>query len=52
MDKAKYTEPSDFFPKEIRKEFGLGEFAKPEKTEKKKKDDMNKQFREYVNNKD
>lgn len=24
--KAKYKEPMDFFPKEIRKEFGLGEF--------------------------
>lgn len=26
--KTAYVEPADFFPKEIRKEFGLGEYYK------------------------
>ena len=34
--KITYTEPDDYFPKEIRKEFGLGEYAKPKKEEKAK----------------
>ena len=35
--KAKYVEPADYFPKEIRKKYGLGEYAKetPKKDEKK-----------------
>ena len=39
--KPQYIEPSEYFPKEIRKEFGLGEFNKnakkttPKKTTKK-----------------
>lgn len=36
-----YKEPIDYFPKEIRKKFGLGEYAeketKPKKTTTKKK---------------
>ena len=40
MDKKKkvtYSEPADFFPKELRKKYGLGEFAEePKKTTKKK----------------
>ena len=30
-----YSEPLDFFPKELRKKYGLGEYAEPKKTEKK-----------------
>ena len=36
--KIKYAEPTGYFPESIRKEFGLGEYAKEEpkkKTEKK-----------------
>ena len=35
MEKRKitYSEPEDYFPKEIREEYGLGEYAKPEKDE-------------------
>ena len=31
--KITYSEPEDYFPKEIREEYGLGEYAKPEKDE-------------------
>lgn len=31
MKKVTYSEPASFFPKELRKEFGLGEYAKTEK---------------------
>ena len=31
-----YTEPSNYIPKDIRKEFKVGEFAEPEKEDKKK----------------
>ncbi len=42
MAKSKvYVEPEEYFPKDIRKEFGLGEYAKPKPkeagTKKKKK---------------
>ena len=41
MAKSKvYVEPEEYFPKAIRKEFGLGEYAKPKPKEagaKKKK---------------
>lgn len=50
MKKEKYTEPSDFFPKSVRKEFGLGEYNTDEQDKKTKK--VNKQFRDYVNKKD
>ena len=35
--KVKYVEPAEYFPKELRKKYGLGEFAKetPKKDEKK-----------------
>lgn len=48
-----YTEPSNFFPKEILKEFKLGEYAEEEtkKDEKKKDRDItNEEFREYIKN--
>lgn len=50
MKREKYTEPSDYIPKEIRKELKLGEFAEDEK--EKEKRDLNKQFRDYVNKRD
>lgn len=35
--KIMYTEPSDYFPKELRKKYGLGEYAgKKTETPKKK----------------
>ncbi len=35
--KIPYSEPTDFFPKEVRKRFGLGEFNKDEDEPKAKK---------------
>ncbi|MBO4413572.1 MAG: hypothetical protein J5830_02580 [Clostridia bacterium] len=35
--KAIYVEPADYFPKEIRKEFKLGEYAEEEETAKAKR---------------
>lgn len=36
--KIKYTEPTGYFPESVRKEFGLGEYAKeaPKKKDEKK----------------
>lgn len=34
--KTGYKEPDDYMPKEIRKKYGLGEFATKKKTTKKK----------------
>lgn len=47
-----YTEPSNFFPKEILKKHKLGEYAEeePEKKEKKDRDITNEEFREYIKN--
>ena len=55
MAKAGYTEPSNYFPKEIRKEFKLGEYAEPEEQDpslknKKDRDITNEEFREYIKN--
>lgn len=30
-----YSEPSDYIPKDLRKKYGLGEYAKPETPKKK-----------------
>ena len=55
MAKSKvYYEPDNYFPKALRKEFGLGEYNKEaqeeaEKAEEKKK--ANKRVRDYVNRK-
>lgn len=49
--RVKYTEPSDFIPKSIRKELKLGEFAEDEKKEKENRD-LNQAFRDYVNKRD
>lgn len=35
--KGGYSEPSDFFPKELRKKFEIGEFAEKKKSAPKKK---------------
>ena len=35
--KIKYTEPTGYFPESIRKEFGLGEYAKEEPKKKPEK---------------
>lgn len=33
--KVSYSEPTDFIPKDVRKKFGLGEYADTKKTTKK-----------------
>lgn len=49
MAKEKYTEPKSFFPKDIRKEFKLGEYAEPEKKPKEEnKGVTNEDFRRYL----
>lgn len=48
---SKYKEPNDFIPKDIRKKYKLGEFAEDEQKQKEEKDKLNKDFRDYVNNK-
>ena len=35
--KLSYSEPSDYFPKSVRKEFKIGEYAEPAKKTPKKK---------------
>ena len=50
MAKTKYKEPSDYIPKDIRKQLKLGEFAEEKKAEEKSRD-LNKEFRDYINNK-
>lgn len=53
MKRAKYTEPADYIPKDVRKELKLGEFAEEEKTkETKEKREANKAIRNFVNGKD
>ena len=37
--KVKYKEPSNYFPEEIRKKYGLGEYAPKTETPKKDKKD-------------
>ena len=37
-----YAEPSNYFPKELRKKYGLGEYAKEEGDEDGKKADLKK----------
>lgn len=53
MAQVKYTEPSDYIPKEIRKKLKLGEYAEDEKeTEAKKEErDANDKIRNYVQRK-
>lgn len=52
MKRAKYTEPTDFIPKDIRKEFKIGEFAEnAEKKDKKERSISNEEFRNYVDGK-
>lgn len=51
MKKEKYTEPADYFPKSIRKESKIGEFAEEEKKAKEKRE-LDQKFRDYVNKRD
>lgn len=45
---VKYTEPTDYFPKEVRKKLKIGEFAENKEENKKV---TNEEFRNYVNGK-
>ena len=49
--KAKYTEPKDFIPKSVRKEFKLGEFNDDENEKSKKERELNQKIRDFVNGK-
>ena len=51
MAQLKYVEPVDYFPKEIRKEFGLGEFAEEAPKEKNEKEtrELNEELRNSGN---
>lgn len=54
MAKTSYKEPMDFFPEDVRKEFGLGEYntdVAPAEESKDQERDLNKKIRDYVNNK-
>ena len=51
MQRAKYTEPDDFFPKSVRKEAKIGEYAETnsdKEKEKKEKRDLNDKFRDFI----
>lgn len=53
--KTKYTEPTDFIPKEIRKEMKIGEYddtAKKGKKDNKERSVSNEEFRKYLNSED
>lgn len=51
--KIVYSEPADFFPKEILKKYGLGEYNKEAQEERKKREaqEANKRIRDFVNDK-
>lgn len=49
MNKAKYSEPDDYIPKDVRKRLKLGEYAEDEKAADEKKKAENQAFRDYVN---
>ena len=40
--KVKYSEPAEYFPKEIRKKYGLGEYAEKETPKKEVKKETKK----------
>lgn len=47
-----YAEPVDFFPEEIRKQFGLGEYANANNNEEDKEDkEINKDIRRFADGK-
>ena len=53
--KTKYPEPTDFIPKEIRKEMKIGEYddtAKKGKKDNKERSVSNEEFRKYLNSED
>ncbi|MBP3238274.1 MAG: hypothetical protein J6M24_04165 [Lachnospiraceae bacterium] len=45
MTKAKYTEPTDYIPEEIRKKYIIGEYAENEEN-----NDSEKESRDYKEN--
>lgn len=49
--KISYSEPDDYFPKDIRKKMKIGEFAEQPKKEEKGKKISNEEFRNYLNGK-
>ena len=49
--KVDYSEPKDYIPKSIRKELGLGEFAKDEPKKKTEKDKENEELRKVFKGK-
>lgn len=55
MKNKPYREPVDFFPKELRKEFKLGEYSEEAEEQRKREKEENKkandQIRNYVNRK-
>ena len=52
MEKAKYIEPTDYIPEEIRKELKLGEFAEEEeKREPKKQREIDEKIRNHIKDK-
>lgn len=52
MKKNKYTEPTDYIPKEIRKKLKIGEFddepVKNNKKDEKERSISNEEFRKYL----
>lgn len=50
MAKKTYVEPDNYFPESIRKEFKIGDYAEDEK-KKEENRELNKKFRDLVNNK-
>lgn len=52
--RAKYVEPKDYIPEEIRKELKIGEYAEEKGAEEKanpKKEVSNEEFRDFVSGK-
>ena len=50
-NKINYSEPKDYIPKELRKKYGLGEFAKDEPKKKTEKDKENEELRKVFKGK-
>lgn len=51
MKRAKYTEPTDFIPEDIRKELKLGEYAEEQEDEEQERAKENKELRKIINGK-
>lgn len=50
--KVKYVEPLDYFPKEIREKYKLGEYSDINKEELKEKDEIKDDNKQEKNNKE